>query len=98
MLLELESPSFDFEPEDVSYLDTLGTLYHGLRVSDNWGKLTVTEGDCLVSNNYKFIRITAKGLKQDRNHASGEGWQIILNDGWEVARSEQSFFIRKRMY
>ncbi len=98
VLLELESPSFDFEPEDVSYLDTLGTLYHGLRVSDNWGKLTVTEGDCLVSNNYKFIRITAKGLKQDRNHASGEGWQIILNDGWEVARSEQSFFIRKRMY
>lgn len=98
VLLELESPSFDFEPEDVSYLDTLGTLYHGLRVSDNWGKLTVTEGDGLVSNNYKFIRITAKGLKQDRNHASGEGWHIILNDGWEVARSEQSFFIRKRMY
>lgn len=98
VLLELESPSFDFEPEDVSYLDTLGTLYHGLRVSDNWGKLTVTEGDGLVSNNYKFIRITGKGLKQDRNHASGEGWHIILNDGWEVARSEQSFFIRKRMY
>ncbi len=98
VLLELESPSFDFEPEDVSYLDTLGTLYHGLRVSDNWGKLTVTEGDGLVSNNYKFIRITAKSLKQDRNHASGEGWHIILNDGWEVARSEQSFFIRKRMY
>ena len=97
VLLELESPSFDFEPEDVSYLDTVGTLYHGLRVSDNWGKLTVDEGDGLVSNNYKYIRITAKGLKEDRNHITGEGWQIILSDGWEVARSEQSYFIRKRV-
>jgi len=98
VLLELESPSFDFEPEDISYLDTLGTLYHGLRVSDNWGKLTVDEGDCLVSNNYKYIRITAKGLKEDRNHVSGEGWHIILSDGWEVSKSEHSFFIRKKVH
>lgn len=97
VLLELESPSFDFEPEDVSYLDTVGTLYHGLRVSDNWGKLTVDDGDGLVSNNYKYIRITAKGLKEDRNHISGEGWHIMLSDGWEVAKSEQSYFIRKRV-
>lgn len=97
VLLELESPSFDFEPEDVSFLDTVGTLYNGLRVSDNWGKLTVDEGDGLVSNNYKYIRITAKGLKEDRNHITGEGWQIILNDGWEVAKSEQSYFIRKKV-
>ncbi len=98
VLLELESPSFDFEPEDITYLDTLGTLYHGLRVSDNWGKLTVDEGDCLVSNNYKYIRITARGMKEDRNHIYGEGWQMILGDGWEVAKSEQSFFIRKKIH
>lgn len=96
VLLELESPSFDFEPENISYLDTLGTLYHGLRVSDNWGKLAVDAGDCLVSNNYKYLRITARGLKEDRNHISGEGWNIILNDSWEIAKSEQSYFIRKK--
>ena len=66
VLLELESPYFDFEPENVHFLDTLGTLYNTLRVSDNWGKLTVDKGDCLVSNNYKFLRITAKGLKTTR--------------------------------
>ena len=97
VLLELVSPSFDFEPENVSYLDTLGTLYRGLRVSDNWGKLTVDEGDCLVSNNYKYIRITARGFKKDRNHISGEGWHIILSDSWETAKSGQNFFIRKRI-
>jgi len=97
VLLELESPYFDFEPENVSFLDTLGTLYHTLRVSDNWGKLTIDEGDCLVSNNYKYLRITAKGLKTDKNHITGEGWQIILNDGWKIGESGQNYFIRKLM-
>jgi len=48
VFLELESPYFDFEPENVQPLDTLGTLYSSMRVSDNWGKLTVDEGGCLV--------------------------------------------------
>ena len=95
VLLELESPYFDFEPENVHFLDTLGTLYNTLRVSDNWGKLTVDKGDCLVSNNYKFLRITARGLKTDKNHIYGEGWQIILNDGWEIRESGPNYFVRK---
>ncbi|OFY67218.1 MAG: hypothetical protein A2Y71_06760 [Bacteroidetes bacterium RBG_13_42_15] len=97
VFLELESPYFDFEPEDVQFLDTLGTLYQTMRVSDNWGKLTVNKVGCLVSNNYKYLRITAKGLKTDKNHIYGEGWQIILNDGWEIGESDQNYFIRKLM-
>lgn len=95
VLLELESPSFDFEPEDVQYLDTLGTLYHTMRVSDNWGKLTVDKTGCLVSNNYKYLRITAKGLKIDKNHISGDGWQIIINNGWEIRESDENYYLRK---
>lgn len=95
VLLELESPSFDFEPEDVSYLDTLGTLYSTMRVSDNWGKLSVDKTGCLVSNNFKNLRIPAKGLKTEKNHISGEGWQIILNEGWSLFESGENFFIRK---
>lgn len=95
VLLELESPYFDFEPEDVHYLDTLGILYHAMRVSDNWGKLSVDKVGCLVSNNYKNLRITAKGLKIEKNHLQGEGWHIILNDGWEIIESGPDYFIRK---
>jgi hypothetical protein len=97
VFLELESPYFDFEPEDVHFLDTLGTLYQTMRVSDNWGKLTVDKIGCLVSNNYKYLRITAKGLKTEKNRISGEGWQIILNNGWQVSESGQNYFIRKLM-
>jgi hypothetical protein len=97
VFLELESPYFDFEPEDINSLDTLGTLYNSMRVSDNWGKLTVDKGGCLVSNNFKYLRITAKGYEADKNHISGEGWHLILNDGWELVPVEQNYFVRKLM-
>ena len=97
VFLELESPYFDFEPEDIHPLDTLGTLYNSIRVSDNWGKLTVDKGGCLVSNNLKFIRITAKAFKADKNHISGEGWHLILNNDWELVLVDQNYFVRKLM-
>jgi hypothetical protein len=97
VFFELESPYFDFEPEEIHALDSLGTLYNSIRVSDNWGKLTVEKGGCLVSNNLKFLRITAKSFKADKNHLSGDGWHLILNDDWELVQVEQNYFVRKFM-
>ncbi len=97
VFLELESPYFDFEPEDIHSLDTLGTLYNSMRVSDNWGKLTVDKGGCLVSNNLKFIRVTAKSFTADKNHISGDGWHLILNSDWELVPVDQNYFVRKLM-
>jgi hypothetical protein len=97
VFLELESPYFDFELEDIHAMDTLGTLYSKLRVSDNWGKLTVEKGGCLVSNNFKFLRITAKGYKADKNKFEGEGWVLLLNNDWELVPVNQNYFVRKLM-
>jgi hypothetical protein len=97
VFVELESPYFDFEPEDIHSLDTLGTLYTSIRVSDNWGKLTVNKGGCLLSNNFKFLRITAKGFKADQKHISGEDWVLILNNDYELVAVNQNYFIRKLM-
>lgn len=93
--LELESPYFDFEPEDIHPVDTLGTLYNALRVSDSWGKLSVDKGGCLVSGNYRYMRISAKGFRVEKNRVSGEGWNLILNDGWEIIPVKQDYFLRK---
>ena len=95
VFFDLESPYFDFEPEDVHSLDTLGTLYSHIRVSDNWGKLTVNRHGCLISDNYKQLRITAKGLKIDRNHVYGEGWHMILNETWVIEEMDQNYFVRR---
>ena len=96
VLLELLSPSFDFEPEDVHPMDTLGTVYNKIRVSDNWGKLTVDKGGCLVSNNLRFLRITAKGFREDKNRIEGEGWHLIIKGDWELIPVEQNYLVRKK--
>lgn len=93
--LELESPNFSFEPGDMTPADSLGTVYNTLRVSDNWGKITVDEGGCLVSPGLEFIRVPAKNIKTDRNHITGDGWQIILNDSWEIADFEENYVVKK---
>ncbi len=97
VFLELESPYFDFEPEDIHSLDTLGTLYSSMRVSDSWGKLTVDKVGCLVSNNFKYLRITAKGFKEEKNRISGEGWHLFLNDDWELVLVDQNYFVRRKI-
>jgi hypothetical protein len=97
VFLELESPYFDFEPEDIRSLDTLGTIYAAMRVSDNWGKLTVDKGGCLVSYNFKFMRITAKNIGESKNHINGDGWNLILNNDWELVKVDQNYFVRKLM-
>jgi hypothetical protein len=97
VFFELESPSFDFEPEDIHPMDTLGTIYTRIRVSDNWGKLTVDKGGCLVSNNFRYLRISAKGFKEEKNRMEGEGWHLILNNDWELVQMDQNYLVRKRV-
>jgi hypothetical protein len=94
--LELESPYFDYEAEDIHSLDTLGTLYTSMRVSDNWGKLTVAQPGCLVAYNFKYLRISAKGFKEEKNRYTGDGWLLLLNSDWELVPVEQNYFVRKR--
>jgi hypothetical protein len=97
VFFNLESPSFGFEPGDPSSLDTLGTIYRSIRVSDNWGKLVVEETGCLVSHSLKEMRVPAKGIKITKGHMSGEGWDLYLTDSWEIIKTEQNYYIRKSL-
>ncbi len=86
--ITMESPNFSYEPEDINYLDTLGTLYERMRVADNWGKLSVDNGGALLANDLHTLRISARDIKHERNHISGAGWHLVLNDGWQAMTGE----------
>ena len=57
----------------------------GLRVSDNWGRLAVDDGGALITNDLSTLRISARNVMTERNHISGDGWNLVLNDGWQAA-------------
>lgn len=97
LTIHMESPNFSFEPEDIDYLDTLGTLYEKLRVSDNWGKLAVDNGGALLTNDLHTLRVSAKDFLIERNHISGAGWHLTLNEGWHALPSgDGSYVISKQ--
>jgi hypothetical protein len=97
LTINMESPNFSFEPEDIDYLDTLGTLYEKLRVSDNWGKLAVDNGGALLTNDLRMLRVSAKDFQAERNHISGAGWHLTLNEGWRAVPSgDGSYIISKQ--
>jgi len=91
--ISMESPNFSFEPEDIDYLDSLGTLYEKLRVSDNWGKLAVDKGGALLTNDLRMLRVSAKDILIERSHISAAGWHLVLNDGWHAVPSENGSYI-----
>ncbi len=94
--LTMESPNFSYEPEDINFLDSLGTLYERLRVSDNWGRLSVDDGGALLANDLHTLRISARDIVIERNHISGAGWHLMLNDGWQAVSGENgSYTVRK---
>lgn len=97
LLLQMESPNFSFEPEDINSLDSLGTLYKKLRVSDNWGRLIVNEGGALLTNDLRELRISAKDVVVERNHITGTGWQLTLNDGWQAVEEGENFTLHKQI-
>ncbi len=95
--ITMESPNFSFEPEDIHFLDTLGTLYERLRVSDNWGRLAVDEGGALLTNDLHTLRVTAKEIVVEKTHLSGAGWHLVLNDGWQaVVAGDGSYNVTKK--
>jgi len=93
--IDLLSPYFDYEPTDVVPVNELGTIYRKLYVSDNWGKLIVEEEGCLVSNNFRNLKIPAGNLKTDRTHVYGNGWSLTLNNNWELVNLGEDYAVRR---
>lgn len=91
--IAMESPNFSFEPEDIHFLDTLGTLYRRLRVSDNWGRLAVDDGGALIANDLRTLRVSAKDYIAERTHISGAGWHLVLNDGWHIVSAANGNYL-----
>jgi len=91
----LESPNFSFEADDIFSLDTLGTFYRKLKVSDNWGQLTVDEGGALIAPDLKTLWINASEVNTGRGRISGDGWRLHLNEGWHLVETGESFLVIK---
>jgi len=93
--IKLEKMNISFDPRNIMPLEGYGTVYPDVRVTDNWGILTVTGGALLSTKWDKIILSEPTLINADR--VIGSGWILDLNKGYKVEKnnSDKNYYLRK---
>lgn len=86
--LVFEQMNVSFDPRNIMPIEDKGTVYPNIRVTDNWGILTVENG-ALMSSNWDKISVTIP-VKNENKNISGDGWTLELKDGYSVTKNENT--------
>lgn len=81
LTLPLSSMQMSFDPNGVKSLDKVGTLYSTIRLVDDWGILEVHRNGCLITPDWRFVRIPCT-IAPAGNVIETADWHLELNDGF----------------
>jgi hypothetical protein len=83
--------SYGFDPNQLQSLDDSSTFYPTLRVTDDWGVLTVSMGALMTRENGKPIRVNLSAPFDIKGRPlQGDGWTLELGVGWTVKQGSRS--------
>ena len=91
--LHFENMNISFDPRNITPLEDIGTVYPNLRVTDNFGILTVENG-ALLSSDWSNVVVSAPTEIKD-NIVKGNGWVLELSKGWKVETTGNKFELKK---
>jgi len=85
--------NFSFNPNDITPLEPLGSVYGTVYLVDDWGVLDVkSEGALLIRNPNGSLQAARVGAPSDAalRPVAGDGWSLTLNQGWTIAPGERA--------
>jgi hypothetical protein len=85
--LPLQQMQYTYDPSNLCPLDTLGTVYPTMQVTDLWGILNVENG-ALFSGNMTIVTLAAPADTSARPIV-GDGWVLELKPGWTIKAGER---------
>jgi hypothetical protein len=85
LVLSVANMQMEFDPEQVTPIDGLGSVYQSLTVRDAWGVVRATEGALISSD---FTRIVLANPAPDG--LSGPGWALATSPGMRVLPPDQT--------
>lgn len=92
--LPFQDMNFSFDPRNITPLENFGTVYPNLRVTDDWGILTVEDGALLAAN---WSKVTvSEPIEISNELVKGNGWQLELNPKWRVEKTNNKFKLVKK--
>jgi hypothetical protein len=80
--LPLLHSNYQFNPQTLQPLDTLGTVYPTMRLTDDWGALEVKSGGALLNDKTGVATVSAMDF--DSKALKGAGWILTLKEGWKI--------------
>lgn len=86
--------SFDFD-NIVPLDEDEGIVYFTLQISDRWGILTVNGGGALLRSDWRWV-IVSEPIEYTGNRVTGEGWNLVLNEGFFIEKTSSGDFILSR--
>ncbi len=78
--------SYQFNPTTLEALGASGVVYPTMKLSADWGVLSVEQGALLD----KQMSVAAVAAGDSADHAQGPGWHLTLSKGWSVAPGERA--------
>jgi hypothetical protein len=91
----LENMNIGFNPSNIMPLDSYGTIYPNLRITDNWGILEVDSCGALVSPEWNKVSVSYPEIITD-TLISGKGWRLKLHDSWKLDKPEIKYMVKKK--
>lgn len=94
--LPFENMNISFDYTNIMPLHDQGTVYITVRVKDNWGILTVTDG-ALLDSNWSKITVTAP-VDISKGGVKGDGWALELNENYTVQQDvfTKNYYLNKK--
>lgn len=92
--ISLENMSIGFNPSNLMPLDSFGTVYPNIRITDNWGILEVDSCGALMSPDWRRVTISYPAMISDTLIA-GRGWRLRLNEGWKMEKEGAGYKVIK---
>lgn len=88
LTIELVKMGIGFNPSNLFDLGEYGTVYPTAEVKDIWGQLTVSPPGMLMKD-WKVITLPAgENPGVNGQTIEGKGWKIILNDHWQLMKTD----------
>jgi hypothetical protein len=94
--IRLEKMNISFEYKLLVPLDSAGTVYPHMRITDKWGILTVQSGG-LLSADWSRVTLSIPNAYSPQN-ITGDGWTLELRPGYTVRKDifDNNYYLTRK--
>lgn len=84
---------YSFVPALVQPITGVGTVYPAAELYDDWGALKAGEASFAFIDDDSYALVSAVGLELTDTGARGNGWELTLENGFEMIRKENGDYV-----